>query len=69
MSSSSDLYRATETYLTGLGHPVDFEGVVMGVQAEHPQFSSYEIKDAIWSLLDDRRAQLSPDRELIVVRR
>jgi hypothetical protein len=65
MPNSSELYIVTADFLKKIGRPVDFDAVVSGVQAEHPQFSSFEIKDAIWSLLDDHCASLTTERELV----
>lgn len=69
MPSSSELYAATAEVLKQAEKPIDFDAVVVGVQAKYPQYSSFEIKDAIWALVDDHVACLNEDRELIVAAR
>jgi DNA-directed RNA polymerase delta subunit len=63
-SSDPNIYQVTAAVLKKAGRPIDFDAVVQAVQKIHPAFSTFEVKEAIWSLLQDHEAELTRNREV-----
>lgn len=67
-SQSPSIYNITSAVLKRSKRPIDFDAIVRAVQKDYPSYSEFEIKEAIWSLLQDHEAELTPSRSVRFVR-